>query len=138
MDGLLSLMSITEYAGYKVKEWNIVQFSKLTGVITAIAKQYAASNISWDAFSETLQQTDTKGMLSVSTSLMDALQPFLEHSPAILSVSCGITEKQLEELKFTDGAILTLLVIKTNMEHLNGFFGSLAAQLGAAGPASPK
>ena len=132
MEGLLSLMSVTEYAGYKVKEWNIVQFSKLSGVISQIAKKYFESNISWENFSETLKETDNKGMLGVSTNLMDALQPFLEYSPAILSVSCGITEKQLEAMKFTDGVILTMLVIKANMEHLNGFFANLAVQLGAA------
>lgn len=134
MDGLLSIMSVTEYNGYKVKEWNIVQFSKLSGVINAIAKKYIELNLSWDKFSDTLSKASDTGLLGVSTGLMDALQPFLEYSPALLSVSCGVTEKQLEDMKFTDGVILTMLVIKANMEHLNGFFANLAAQIGAAGP----
>lgn len=132
MDGLMSLLAVSEFNGYKIKEWNIVQFSKLSGLLSTIAKQYQESNIDWSLFSGALSSTENTGMLTLSSKMMDSIQPFVQYAPQILSVSCGISEKQLEEMKYTDGVVLVLLVMKVNLEHLNGFFGKLAAQAGAA------
>ena len=131
MEGLLSLLTVSEFNGYKIKEWNIIQFSKLSAILSSIAKEYQESNIDWSIFSGALQSAEGAGMLSMSSKMMDSIQPFMKHAPQILSVSCGVTEKQLEEMKYTDGIVLVLLVMKTNLEHLTGFFGRLAAQTGA-------
>jgi len=36
--------------------------------------------------------------------------------------------EKLEEIKFTDGVVLILLILKANMEHLTRFFVSLTGK----------
>lgn len=128
MEGLMSLISVQEFAGFKVKEWNIVQFSKLSTTISAIAKEYKQNNVSWDVFSGALSDKDKPdaNFLDMSTGLLDLLEPFTRHAPLILQVSCGVDQKKLEELSYTDGIILLILVLKVNLEHLTSFFARLA------------
>ena len=123
MDGLIALLNSTEYAGLTVKEWSIVQFSKLSPIIGEIAREYKARNISWDSFSSLV---DNAGM-DMSTQLIEALEPFTRHATEILVVSCRTDVKVLEKINYTDGLILLMLVLKMNMAHLTRFFGSLAA-----------
>jgi hypothetical protein len=127
MDGIFALFSGTEYNGIKVKEWNIVQFSKLGGVLSAVAKEYQTTQADWNSFSAILEESDSSSMLDKTNGLLTSIQPFVTHAPAILSVSCNLTETQLQDMKYTDGIVLLLLVLKANLEHLNGFFGKLAA-----------
>lgn len=127
MDGLMSLISSTEYAGFTIKEWNIVQFSKLSAIVVEIAKEYKAKNLSWDDFSQSLSTQTSGGMIEVSEAVLDMLEPFTKRAEVILSVSCNTDPKKLAEVSFTDGIILLLLVLKTNMEHLTRFFGRLVA-----------
>lgn len=136
MEGLFSLLSVSEYQGYKVKEWSIVQFSKLGPVLSAIAKEYQESKMDWSKFASAIQGSSESGMLDMTTGMLDTLQPFVKHAPIILSVSCGMNASQLDEMKYTDGIVLLLLVLKTNIEHLNGFFVKLAAQKPEATTAS--
>lgn len=128
MEGLFSLLSVSEYQGHKVKEWSIVQFSKLGPVLSAIAKEYQESKMDWSKFASAIQGSSENGMLDMTTGMLDTLQPFVKNAPVILSVSCGMTSAQLDDMKYTDGIVLLLLVLKTNIEHLNGFFVKLAAQ----------
>ena len=125
MEGIMSLLNTTEYAGFQVKEWNIVQFSKLANVLSEVAKEYKARNISWDNFSVALSATANSGMLDLSQSVLDVIDPFLKHATTILTVSCKTTVEQLEKISFTEGIVLLLLIMKFNMEHLSRFFVSL-------------
>jgi len=128
MDGLFSLLSATEYNGIKVREWSIVQFSKLGGALSTVVKEYQESKIDWTSFSTILQGASENNMLDMTSGMLDSLQPFVKQAPTILSISCNLSQAQLEEIKYTDGLVLLLLVLKTNIEHLNGFFGKLAAR----------
>jgi len=132
MDGLMSLINVSEYAGHQIKEWNIVQFSRLSSVLSAIAKEYKDANISWAAFANSLKSTEETRMLEISHSMLDSLTPFLKHAPALIAVSCNVKEKDLEDIKYTDGLVLTLLIMKKNLEHLNSFFVTLVAQSSGA------
>ncbi len=123
----MSLLNTTEYAGLTIKEWNIVQFSKLSAVLSDIAKEYKARNLSWETFSGVLSTASANGMLDLSSNVMDLLEPFTKHAPTILAISCGADGKKLDSLSFTDGIIATMLVMKANMEHLNRFFVKLVA-----------
>ena len=125
MDGIMSLMNMTEYAGFQVKEWNIVQFSKLSSILVEVAKEYKAKDISWENFSAAISDTAGTGMLEMSESVLQVLEPFTRHAPTILAVSCKVSQEQLEKILFTDGLVLLLLVLKFNMEHLGRFFVSL-------------
>ncbi len=127
MDGLMSLISSTEFAGFKVKEWNIVQFSKLSAVVLEIANEYKAKNLSWEDFSQSLSVNTDGGVLNISQSVLDMLQPFMQRAPLILSISCKVSVEELEKLSYTDGIVLLLLVLKVNMEHLSRFFVQLVA-----------
>ena len=121
----MSLINATEYAGFQVKEWNIVQFSKLSSILSEVAKEYKARNLSWENFSSALSETSTGGMLDVSESVLAVLEPFTKHAVLILTVSCKASVEQLEKISYTDGLVLLLLVLKFNMEHLSRFFVSL-------------
>ena len=128
MDGLMSLVSATEFAGLKIKEWNIVQFSKLSGLLNEIAKEYKDRNVAWDSFSSIFANASTDGMLNMSQSVLDLIEPFTKRAPQLISISCGVDAKTLEEMPFTDGLIVIMLIMKTNMEHLNRFFVRISAQ----------
>ena len=125
MDGLLSLVNSTEYAGLTIKEWNIVQFSKLSRVLAAVVKEYKERNIGWTNFSSILENSD--GMAGMSSDLLEFIGPFLEYAPAIITISCNVDQKRLEDVKYTDGTVLVFLILKANLEHLNSFFGKLVA-----------
>jgi hypothetical protein len=127
MDGLMSLLAQTEYQGLVIKEWNIVQFSKLTRVLQAIAKEYKEKNVAWEGFSEILVKADGAGIAGISNSMLEFLSPFVEHAPLILGISCNVDEKKLNTLSYTDGIIVLLLVLKANLEHLNNFFVKIVA-----------
>lgn len=128
MDGIMSLINVTEYAGFQIKEWNIVQFSKLSSILAEVARDYKAKNLSWDNFSTALAGTSENGMLELSQSVLDVLEPFTKHAPVILGVSCSAKPEQLEKISWTDGLVLLLLVLKFNMEHLSRFFVSLVGK----------
>lgn len=128
MDGTMSLINVTEYAGFQIKEWNIVQFSKLSSVLSEVAREYKAKNLSWDSFSTALSSTAENGMLDLSQSVLDVLEPFTKHAPVILGVSCNAKPDQLEKITWTDGLVLLLLVLKFNMEHLSRFFVNLVGK----------
>ena len=128
MEGLMSLVSSTEYAGFKVKEWSIVQFSKIAPVLSEVAREYKEKNLSWDSFSALIENASEDGMLSMSQSVLEVLEPFTKHAPLILGVSCGANAERLEALSWTDGLVLLMLVLKTNMEHLTRFFVNLTAK----------
>lgn len=128
MDGIMSLLNTTEYAGFHVKEWNIVQFSKLSAILVEVAKEYKARDLSWENFSLTLSETAGTGMLEMSENVLQMLEPFTRHAPTILMVSCKATMEQVESMSFTDGLVLLLLILKFNMEHLGRFFVSLVGK----------
>lgn len=128
MEGIMSLISATEYAGFQIKEWNIVQFSKLSAVLSEVAREYKAKNLSWDSFSTALSSTSESGMLELSQNVLDVLEPFTKHAPLILGVSCNAKPDQLEKISWTDGLVILLLVLKFNMEHLSRFFVSLVGK----------
>ena len=132
MDGLMSLVSATEFAGLKIKEWNIVQFSKLSSLLNEIAKEYKDRDLSWDSFSSVFANASTEGMLNMSQNVLDLIEPFTKRAPQLISVSCNVEAKTLEEMPFTDGLIVVMLIMKTNMEHLNRFFVRISAQQPAA------
>jgi hypothetical protein len=125
MDGIMSLINSTEYAGFTIKEWNIVQFSRLSSVLSEVAREYKSKNLSWDSFSAALSTTSENGMLNLSQNVLDVLEPFTKHAPTILTISCKASVEQLEKIAFTDGIVLLLLVLKFNMEHLSRFFVNL-------------
>lgn len=125
MEGLMSLINATEYAGFTVREWNIVQFSKLSGAMLKIATEYDARNIAFTDLSSVLSSVDVAGGKSLPVSVLSLLEPLIEHSTLILSVSLKTTQERLEALTYTDGLVLLLLVMKVNLEHLSGFFGKL-------------
>ena len=127
MEGLMSLLAQTEYQGLVIKEWNIVQFSKLTRTLQAIAKEYKEKNIAWEGFSETLVKVDGSGIAGISSQMLEFLTPFVEHAPTILTVSCNTDEKKLSTLSYTDGIVVLMLVLKANLEHLNNFFVKIVA-----------
>jgi len=127
MDGLMSLLAQSEYQGLVIKEWNIVQFSKLTRVLQAIAKEYKEKNIAWEGFSEILGKADGNGIAGISTSMLEFLSPFVEQAPLIIGISCNADAKKVETLSYTDGIIVLVLLLKANLEHLNGFFVKLVA-----------
>jgi hypothetical protein len=131
MEGLLSLVNSTEYAGITVKEWNIIQFSKLSRVLSLVVKEYKDKNIAWEGFSNIIGNSDGGSFAGISTELLNFLSPFLEHAPAIITISCNIDHKKLETINYTDGVVLIFLILKTNLEHLNGFFGKLVAPAAA-------
>lgn len=132
MEGLLSLINATEYAGFTVREWNIVQFSKLAGILTAIAKEYESRQVSFDELVNAFDSVKTDGVslsaLQVPKSLLAVLEPILSHSNTLLCVSLNTTSDKLEKVSFTDGLVLLLLVLKINMEHLSSFFGRLVEE----------
>ncbi len=128
MDGLMSLVTATEFAGLKIKEWNIVQFSKLSGLLNEIAKEYKDRSVSWDSFSSIFANASPDGMLNMSQSVLDLIEPFTKRAPQLIGISCGVDAKSLEEMPFTDGLIVVMLIMKTNMEHLNRFFVRISAQ----------
>jgi len=84
MEGIMSLVNATEYAGLQVKEWNIVQFSKLSSVLADVAREYKSKNLSWDHFSKALSTTSEGGMLDLSQNVLDVIEPFTKHAPTIL------------------------------------------------------
>lgn len=127
MDGLLAILNATEYEGLVIKEWNIVQFSKLSRTLTQIAKEFKEKNVEWAGFSETLAKADGIGVADMSREVLEFISPFVEHAPTILAVSCNADGKRLEQLKYTDGVVALLLVLKANLEHLNRFFVTLVA-----------
>jgi hypothetical protein len=129
MEGLLSLLESVEFEGLVIKEWNIVQFSKLSRVMTIISKEYASKNISWDEFAKTLSSTN---MMSLGQGVMEFLAPFIEHAPAIITISCNVDQKFIEKMPYTQGLVAVLLIMKANLQHLNGFFGTLAAKTSSA------
>lgn len=128
MEGIMSLINTTEYAGFTIKEWNIVQFSKLSSVLADVAREYKAKNLSWDNFSTALGATAQGGMLDLSQNVLDVLEPFTKHAPMILTISCKASVEQIEKISFTEGIVLLLLVLKFNMEHLSRFFVSLVGK----------
>lgn len=128
MDSLLSLVNATEYKGHKIREWNIVQFARLTPILTGIVKQFKEKQISFEQFSGALSETDGAGMMNFSSSALDFLAPVLEKSPEILKLGLNLKQEQVEELSFSDGAVLTLLTLKVNLEHMTSFFGALVAK----------
>lgn len=127
MEGLLSLINATEYEGLTIKEWNIVQFSKLSRVLTNIAKEFKDKNVQWQGFSETLARAEGAGVADISGDVLQFLAPFIEQAPVILCVSCNVDAKKLESLTYTDGVVAIMLVLKANLEHLNRFFVKLVA-----------
>lgn len=129
MEGIMSLVNVTEYAGYTLKEWNIVQFSKLSSVLAEVAREYKSKNLSFESFSDALSNTASNGMLDLSESVLSALEPFTKHAPQIISISCGVKIEKLEDMPFTDGVVLILLILKMNMEHLGRFFTSLVGKV---------
>ena len=128
MDSLMSLVTATEYKGYKVREWSIVQFAKLTPVLSGIVKHFKEKNISFEDFSGALDTTEGSGMLAFSSSAMELLGPVLVQSPEILKISLGLKPEEVEKLSFSDGTVLTLLSLKINLEHMTSFFGALVAK----------
>jgi len=128
MEGIMSLVNVTEYAGFTIKEWNIVQFSKLSSVLAEVARDYKEKNLSWDSFSTALSTTSEGGMLELSQSVLDVLEPFTKHAPILIGVSCNAKPEQLEKISWTDGLVLLLLVLKFNMEHLSRFFVGLVGK----------
>jgi hypothetical protein len=127
--GLFSLLQATEFEGLVIKEWNIVQFAKLSRVLTAIAKEYKNQNVQWEGFSAILGKAESEGMAALSENFLEFLTPFVEHATTILTVSCNCDVKKLESLSYTSGVIALMLVLKTNLEHLNGFFGKIVADV---------
>lgn len=125
MDGLMSLISAQEFQGFKIKEWNIIQFSKLSGVLASIAREYRDKNVSFEQFTEALSGAS---MVNLSTAALDIMEPFLKHAALILQVSVGADQKRLEEVSYTDGLIVLILVLKANLEHMTGFFTKLAGE----------
>jgi len=125
MEGIMSLVNATEYAGLQIKEWNIVQFSKLSSILAEVAREYKGKDLSWDKFSLALSETSGSGMLDLSQGIMDVLEPFTKHAPTILCVSCNVKADRLENMAFTEGIVALLLILKMNMEHLTRFFSSL-------------
>jgi hypothetical protein len=125
MDGLMSLVESTDYAGFKIKEWNIVQFSKLSGVLSEIAKEFKDRDLAWSQFSEILNSASESGMLDLSHSALDLVEPFIKRAPLLIGISCNADAAALEKLSYTDGLVLIMLVMKCNMEHLSRFFGKL-------------
>lgn len=125
MEGLMSLINATEYAGYTVREWNIVQFSKLSSALLKIATEYDKRGVAFSDLSSILTSVDLTGGASLPVSVLNLLEPLLEHSTLILSVSLKANYEQLEALNYTSGLVLLLLVLKVNLEHLSGFFGKL-------------
>jgi len=123
MQGIMSLVNAVEFKGYKIKEWNIVQFSKLSPALSTIANEYKTRNIEFPELSDIL--SETSDTLSLTSSALTFLSPILVHAPEILRVSLGITPEKLEELSFSEGSILLLLILKANMEHVSSFFGAL-------------
>lgn len=123
--GLLSLVNAVEYNGYKIKEWNIVQFAKLSTTLTEIAKEYETQGVSYPDLDTLLGSVAQDGALGLSKAAMAFLNPILKRSEEILKISLGVPKEKLEEMGFTDGTILVLLIIKTNLVHLSSFFASL-------------
>jgi hypothetical protein len=68
-------------------------------------------------------------MAALSENFLEFLTPFVEHATTILTVSCNCDVKKLESLSYTSGVIALMLVLKTNLEHLNGFFGKIVADV---------
>jgi hypothetical protein len=131
--GLMSLVNSTEYKGYKIKEWSISQFARLTPCLSAIADEYGKKNIQFSDLSDILTATESEGTLGLSKAAMTMLSPMLSRSEDLLRISLGVTSAQLEELPFSDGIVLVLLIMKTNMSHLSNFFLSL---VGDSSPAT--
>jgi hypothetical protein len=132
MEGLMSLVAATEFAGLKVKEWNIVQFSKLSSLLNDIVKEYKDQGIGFEQFSTLLQGASETGMMEISQSVLNMLSPFAKRAPQLICVSCNVEQSKLDDLSFTDGIVVVLLILKANMEHLNRFFVSLAAKPNSA------
>lgn len=128
MEGLLSLINATEYAGFTVREWNIVQFSKLAGILSTVAKEYETRQISFDELSNAFKSVEGRSIMQVPKSLLAIMEPLMTHSNTILCVSLNTTSDKLEKVNFTDGIVLLLLVLKVNMEHLSSFFAQLVAE----------
>jgi len=123
--GLMALVNSVEYNNYKIREWNITQFAKLTNTLGAIAEEYEKKQIKFVELSDLLEATAQDGALGLSKSALTFLSPILSRSEDILRVSLGLTPVQLEEIKFSDGVVLVLLILKTNLSHLSNFFLSL-------------
>lgn len=123
--GLMSLINRVEYNGFKIKEWSIVQFAKLTPVLSEIAEEYDKKDIQFSSFAEVLENASAEGALGLSKSALTFLSPVLSKSKEILKVSLNITDEQVEQIPFSDGLVLVLLSLKINMEHLSSFFVSL-------------
>lgn len=136
MDGLMSLLSETEFQGLKIKEWNIVQFSKLSGTLNEIAKEYKARNVSFGDFASIFDGVSESGMLDLSQNVLELIEPFTKRAPLLLGVSCGLDAKALDALDFTTGIVAVMLVMKANMEHLQRFFVKLAASPSIAAEAT--
>lgn len=125
MDGLLSLVNAVEYKGFKIKEWNIVQFAKLSPVLSAIAKDYESLSINYTEFSDVLSKAADGSKMGLTKSALSFLAPLVERAPEVLKISLGITQEKVEELSFSEGTVLLLLIYKTNLEHISGFFAGL-------------
>lgn len=128
MSGLLSVVNSTEYKGFTIKEWSIVQFAKLSPVLTAVAKDYETQDVQFSSFSEALSGAAEDGTLGLTKSAMAFLAPLTERAPEILKISLGVTQEKLEAMSFSDGVVLLLLTMKINLEHISGFFVSLAEE----------
>lgn len=125
MEGLMSLVESTDYAGFKVKEWNIVQFSKLSSALSEIAKEFKDRDLAWSQFSEIIGNASQSGMLDLSHSALDLVEPFIKRAPLLIGVSCNADAAMLEKMSYTDGLVLIMLIMKCNMEHLSRFFVKL-------------
>lgn len=125
IDGLLSLVSEMEVGEYKIKEWSIVQFSRLYPILSSIGQAYIKQGLTWDQFVSLLNSVDTTN----SATLLDALNPVVPHIPALLQESLRLKPDEMEKIDFTKGVMLTLLVLKANAEHLTRFFESMIATM---------
>jgi len=123
--GIMSLINRVEYNGYQIKEWSIVQFAKLTPVLSEIAEAYEKKNIEFSAFSEMLENASGSSPLGLSKTALTFLAPVIEKSKEILMVSLKIKEDEVDQLVFSDGLVLVLLILKMNMEHISNFFVGL-------------
>ena len=119
IDGLSAFMDVSEIHGYTVKEWSTSQFTRLYPYLSLIVKTLIEGGATFDNFKSYLTENLPQ--------LLDAVVP---HMAQLIIISCpGKTEKDIENLPWTDGVEVVLFIFKKNMDHVADFFVRKSVQM---------
>jgi len=128
LNGLASFMDASEAHGFKIQEWSTTRFTRLYPYLSQVIDALIQGGATLDNIQTYLTSNIPK--------LVDAVVP---HMDRIILLSCpGKTEEDIENLPWTHGLEIVILIFKKNMEHVADFFAQKSASLKDMLPADTK